>query len=204
MEGAPPVEHLGCCSGRHHLVCHGPLARMWKAVEAAPRALACSQEGVCQGITTARLGRVEPSRAVVAHDAELDHLCTWQQWVWVPPAWGRSAHLFANWAHARLGGALAASPHRYRRQRLEEAREGEICIIAERDKILGCVVLEEPYQYFRGTGLHNRVVLARLARDSPANNYRTYLRRTHLTNTGGVSAAVIHRSCVRPRAASCP
>ena len=47
----------------------------------------------------------------------------------------RSAHLFANWAHARLGGALAASPHRYRRQRLEEARVGEICIIAERDKI---------------------------------------------------------------------
>ena len=135
VECAPPVKHLGCRSGRHHLVCHGPLAHVWKTVEAAPRALACSQEGVCQGITTARLGRVEPSRAVVAHDAELDHLCTWQQWVWVPPAWGRSAHLFANWAHARLGGALAASPHRYRRQRLEEARVGEICIIAERDNI---------------------------------------------------------------------
>ena len=37
----------------------------------------------------------------------------------------RSAHFFANWAHARLGGTLAASPHRF--SRLRKRAWPEIC-----------------------------------------------------------------------------
>ena len=44
----------------------------------------------------------------------------------------RSAHFFANWAHARLGGTLAASPHRYSISRLRKRAWPEICKNAER------------------------------------------------------------------------
>ena len=96
----------------------------------------------------------------------------------------RSAHFFANWAHARLGGTLAASPHRFSRlrkrawpeickKRGRHLRQSKTTESARRHAnisgsvrcILGSV--RQRWPYFRCEGCTTRVVLARACLDSP-------------------------------------